>query len=65
MGEHQPAITVNGIFRPFALVRGRAAATWRMPGGEVLLEPFRPLSRAVAAALRKEADDVVRFLGTT
>jgi uncharacterized protein YcaQ len=64
VGEHHSAITVNGIFRPFALVRGRAAATWRMPGGEVVLETFRPPSRAVAAALRKEADDVVRFLGS-
>ncbi|HEV3376671.1 MAG TPA: winged helix DNA-binding domain-containing protein [Thermoleophilaceae bacterium] len=65
VGEHRSAITVNGIFRPFALVRGRAAATWRMPGGKVVLEPLRPLSRAVTAALRKEADDVVRFLDTT
>jgi hypothetical protein len=64
VGEHQAAITVNGVFRPFALVRGRAAATWRMPGGEVVLQPLVPLSRADAAALRKEAADVVRFLGT-
>lgn len=64
VGEHQAAITLNGVFRPFALVRGRAAATWRMPGVEVVLQPLRPLSRADAAALRKEAADVVRFLGT-
>jgi hypothetical protein len=64
VGEHQAAITVNGVFRPFALVRGRAAATWRMPGGEVVLQQLVPLSRADAAALRKEAADVVRFLGT-
>jgi hypothetical protein len=63
VGEHQTAITVSGVFRPFALVRGRAAATWTMRGGEVELRPLRPLSGAVAAALRKEAADVVRFLG--
>ncbi len=64
VGEHQTAITVSGVFRPFALVRGRAAATWTMRGGEVELRPLRPLSGAVAAALRKEAADVVRFLGS-
>jgi hypothetical protein len=64
VGEHHAAITVNGVFRPFALVRGRAAATWRMPGGEVVLQQLRPLSRADAAALRKDAADVRRFLGT-
>jgi hypothetical protein len=64
VGEHHAAITVNGVFRPFALVRGRAAATWRMPGGEVVLQQLRPLSRADAATLRKDAADVRRFLGT-
>jgi hypothetical protein len=62
VGEHQAAITVNGVFRPFALVRGRVAATWRMPGGEIVLQPLRALSRADAAALRREAADVRRFL---
>jgi hypothetical protein len=55
-------ITVNGIFRPFALIRGRATATWSMPAGKVLLEPFRRLSREDTAALA--AEDVVRFLAT-
>jgi Winged helix DNA-binding domain len=63
VGEHQAAIIAGGVFRAFALVRGRAAATWTMRGREVALEPLRPLSRANAAALRKEAADVVRFLG--
>ena len=62
LGEHQAAVIAGGVFRPLALVRGRAAATWTMRGGEVSLEPLRPLSRATAAALRKEAADVVRFL---
>jgi hypothetical protein len=56
-------VAVNGLFRPFALVRGRAAATWRLAGGSVALEPFGPLSRRNAAALRQDAADVVDFLG--
>ncbi len=63
LGSHQGIVTVNGIFRPFALVRGQAAATWTMPGGEVVLEPFGRLTRGDAAALKAEATDVVRFLG--
>lgn len=63
LGAHQGVVTVNGIFRPIALVRGRAAATWRMPDGEVVLEPFGRLGRDDAAALRRDARDVVRFMG--
>ena len=63
LGSHPGIVTVNGIFRPFALVRGQAAATWSMPGGEIVLEPFGRLTRGDAAALKAEAADVVRFLG--
>jgi Winged helix DNA-binding domain len=62
VGEHQAAIIAGGVFRPFALVGGRAAATWTIRSGEVTIEPLRPLSRASGAALRREAADVVRFL---
>jgi hypothetical protein len=62
LGSNHPVVTVNGLFRPFALIRGRAAATWSMPAGKVLLEPFRRLSREDAAALEGDAEDVVRFL---
>jgi hypothetical protein len=62
LGPHAASITVNGVFRPFALIRGRAAATWAMPGGEVVLQPFARLAPADAAALDDEAADVVRFL---
>jgi hypothetical protein len=62
LGPHRDVVTVNGLFRPFALVRGRAAATWSMPRGEVVLEPFSRMSREDAAALEAEAADVVRFL---
>jgi Winged helix DNA-binding domain len=62
LGPHHAVITVNGLFRPFALVRGRAAATWSMPGGEVVLEPFGSLGADDSAALEADAADVVRFL---
>jgi hypothetical protein len=65
LGANRVVVTVNGLFRPFALVRGRAVATWRMPAGEVVLEPFKPLSQRDAAALRADAREVVRYLGST
>ena len=62
IGAHTALVTRNGIFHPFALVGGRAVGRWRFPKGEVVLEPFEPLSGAVAAALEAEAADVMRFL---
>jgi hypothetical protein len=63
LGAATNIVTVNGLFRPFALVDGRAAALWSLPGGRVELVPFAPLPGHVAAALRAEAEDVLRFLG--
>lgn len=60
--SNQALVTVNGLFRPFALVGGRAVATWRLVAGRVNLEPFAPLTRADAAALQADASEVVRFL---
>ena len=62
LGEHEPRIVSGGLFRPFALVRGRAMATWSLSGGRVVLEPFAHMSQADVAALEADADDVVRFL---
>ena len=62
LGTHQAVITVNGLFRPFALIRGRAVATWSLPGGKVALEPFGHLRDADNSALAADAKDVVRFL---
>jgi hypothetical protein len=58
-----PVVTANGLFRPFALVRGRAAATWSLAGGEVVLSEPHPLAAADSAVLAAEAADVRRFLG--
>jgi hypothetical protein len=57
-------VTMNGIFRPFALVNGRAVATWSMPRGRVTLEPFGHIAAPVRAALDRESADVERFLNT-
>jgi hypothetical protein len=64
LGAHGRAVAVGGLFRPFALVGGRAAATWRMAGGRVVLEPFGRLTRRDAAALHADAADVARFIGS-
>ena len=64
VGDHAGVVTSGGIFRPIALVGGRAAATWRLVDGAVRLSPFGRLSRGDAAALDAEAADVVRFLAS-
>jgi hypothetical protein len=64
LGAGEPAIIVGGLFRPFALSRGRAVALWKLVRGEVELdEPFARLTRAERAALEADARDVERFLG--
>jgi hypothetical protein len=64
LGDNQGVVTSNGIFRPFALVDGRAVATWGMPRGRVTLEPFGRIAAPVLADLDLEAADVERFLST-
>jgi hypothetical protein len=51
------------MFYPFAMVGGRAVARWKLADGKVDLEPFRRISKADRAALDRDAEDVVRFLG--
>jgi hypothetical protein len=62
VGDHTGIVTDNGLFRPFALVEGRAVATWRLRSGAVELEPFGRLGAGVRRALDDDAADVVRFL---
>ncbi len=64
LGANTSIVTVNGLFRPFALVEGRAAATWAMPDGRIELSPFGPLDPAHAAALEADGKDVQRFLAS-
>ncbi len=62
LGGRSDLVTVNGIFKAFALLGGRAAGTWSLQDGRVALEPFGPLDPAAAAALEADAADVERFL---
>ena len=63
IGPHRHIVTVNGLFRPFALVDGRAMATWTINAGQVVLRPFADLEPETRAALNTDAADVTRFLG--
>jgi hypothetical protein len=62
-GPHRRIVTVNGLFRPFALAGGRAVATWTIKDGQVVLAPFAELDPETRAALDTDAADVTRFLG--
>jgi hypothetical protein len=62
VGSPRGIVTTNGLFRPIALVEGRAAATWTLRAGRVELAPFAPLDPATAAALDADARAVVRYL---
>jgi Winged helix DNA-binding domain len=62
IGPHEFLVTNNGIFRPFALVKGRAVATWGYAGGAVTLKPLEKLTKKAVKALDAEAADVERFL---
>ncbi len=63
LGSHTQIVTVNGLFRPFALVAGRAAGLWSWSAGQVALESFTELPTDAEAGLAAEARDVQRFLG--
>jgi Winged helix DNA-binding domain len=64
LGAHDARVVSGGVFRPVALVRGRAAALWSLADGEVALDPFSRLRRGDADALAADGRDVVRFLGS-
>jgi Winged helix DNA-binding domain len=62
--DHPPeVVTTNGIIRSIALVDGRAAGTWKMPGGRVELNLWNEPDEPTAAALRDEAVAVETYLG--
>jgi hypothetical protein len=65
IGLHRGIVTTNGLFRPFALVDGRAVATWGLSGSTLTVKPLEPLKPAVVTALRADAADVLRFLDRT
>lgn len=62
IGRHTGLVTNNGIFRPFALVDGRAVARWGFARGKVTIEPLQRIPADAGAALETEVTDVERFL---
>jgi hypothetical protein len=62
IGQHQGLVTSNGIFRPFALVDGRAVATWRLPKGKVEIEHLERVTKKAAGRLEADAAAVEAFL---
>lgn len=62
VGEHKLLVTNNGIFRPFALVKGRAVATWRLRKGKVEIEHLEAVPKKAAGRLEADAAAVEAFL---
>lgn len=62
VGDHPTLVTTNGIFRPFALVGGRAVASWGLADGRLTIRPFGTLDAATTRALTTEALRIGRFL---
>lgn len=64
VGRHEVLVTINGIFRPFALVGGRAVARWGLAGGKLTIEHLEEVREKDAAALEAEARRVLEYLST-
>ncbi len=64
LGPHSQLVTINGIFKPFAMVNGRAVATWRLNRGKVTIEPLGRITKQANAALAADAADVERFMAS-
>jgi hypothetical protein len=64
LGPHTHLVTINGIFKPFAMVKGRAVGTWRLNRGKVTIEPLGRITKQANAALAAEAADVERFMAS-
>jgi hypothetical protein len=62
VGPHKMLVTTNGIFRPFALVKGRAVATWRFQQGKVEIEHLEKVTKKAAGRLEADAAAVEAFL---
>jgi hypothetical protein len=60
--EHRDAV-VRDLGRPWLLVDGFVAASWRLAGGSLCVRPLRPLSAAEAAAVTAEGERLLSFAG--
>jgi hypothetical protein len=63
LGRHERLITVNGLFRPLVLLRGRVVGTWGLSAGVVSVTMLDEAPAAVMGALRRDADDLLAFFG--
>jgi hypothetical protein len=62
VGEHRLLVTNNGLFRPFALVKGRAVSTWRYAKGKVEVEHLEKVTKRAARELEADAEAVESYL---
>lgn len=62
VGDHWSQFVRGGMISAFALVDGRAAASWRIDGRRIELTPFRPISKAAQSLLDADAQAVLRYL---
>ena len=62
VGPHKMLVTMNGIFRPFALVKGRAVATWRLSGRKLEIEHLGKVTKKAAAELEADGEAVLAYL---
>jgi hypothetical protein len=62
VGPHKLLVTINGIFKPFALVGGRAVATWGLAGGKVTIKPLEQVAKKAMKGLEADAVGVERFV---
>jgi hypothetical protein len=62
IGSHAGIVTTNGVFRPFAMVKGKAVATWRLDRGRIAMTPFASVSRPDRTKLAAEEEAVLEFL---
>jgi hypothetical protein len=63
VGPYRGVVTVNGVFRPIALVNGTAAGTWSIQPSAIEVRAFRALPDADLRVLERDARDVLRYLG--
>jgi hypothetical protein len=56
-------IGMNGDVAQTFLVDGLVAATWRVEGGRVAVEPFEPLASPVRREVEDEAERLEALLG--
>jgi hypothetical protein len=64
VGPHT-VVTTNGLFRASALVEGRVVGTWSLSGTTLTVKLLERLKARSVNALRTDAADVRRFLGST